>query len=198
MKDRKEKSNIVISIAFVLCLLLLGISATYAFFTRRVETTGERTEGSVISGVLDIDFNTNEYIYNENTQLINDSEKYDKADKTVFSIQRNSTATVDNIAYNLYLDIIELPNELKSKYVKWELYDTNNPDSTIKPIAEGNFDNIGDVKEIQLNQTRIDLPKNENHNYTLYMWLSYSDTELQNDFLQKELQVKVTVKAYTY
>lgn len=198
MKKKSDKSNLIISIAFVLFLLLLSVSATYAFFTRRVEATGEKTVGQVITGVLDIDFETNEYIYNKDTHLINDSERFEKADKTTFSIQRSSDSTVDNVSYDLYLDIIELPNELKSKYVKWELYDTDNPNNNLKPISEGNFDNIGDIKEIKLNSARIDLKKTDNHKYTLYMWLSYSDTELQNAFLQKELQVKVTAKAYTY
>ena len=178
--------------------MIIGISATYAFFTRRVEAPKEKTQSTVLSGVLDIDFNTNKYIHNTSTKLINDDEIFSKADKSEFSIKRSEEATVDNVAYNLYLEITKLDDELKNEHVKWALYNELNPNITSEPISSGNFENIGNIKKIQLNQSKIDLPKNDEHNYTLYIWLSYSDTELQNDFLQKELEVKVTTEAATY
>ena len=198
MEKNTDRKYIIISIIFVLFLLLVGISATYAFFTRRVESSGEKTKSEVLTGVLDIDFITNKYIHNTNTKLINDEDIFEKADKSMFTIQRSVESTVDNVFYNLYLDILILPEEFKSKYVKWALYDTDNPDNTFVPISKGTFENIGNIKKIQLNQTSIDLQKNDKHNYTLYMWLSYSDTENQNYLLEKELEVKISAEAVTY
>ncbi len=198
MKAKEEKKEIVISIIFVLALLLIGISATYAFFSRRIESSKEKTQSNVISGVLDIDFITNKYIHNTQTFLVKDDEIFEKADKSVFTIKRSSESTVDNIKYNLYLDIIVLSEELKSEYVKWALYDTSTPDNNSIAISNGNFKDIGDLTKIQLNQTQIYLPKEDSHDYTLFVWLSYSDTVLQNEFLQKELEVKVSAEAITY
>ena len=198
LEKNTDKKYISISIIFVLFLLLVGISATYAFFTRRVESSAEKTKSDVLTGVLDIDFITNKYIHNTNTQLINDEDIFEKADKSMFTIQRSVESTVDNIFYNLHLDILILPEEFKSKYVKWALYNTDNPDSTSVPMSKGTFENIGNIKKIQLNQTSIDLQKNDKHNYTLYMWLSYSDIENQNYLLEKELEVKISAEAVTY
>lgn len=197
-QENNEKKYIILSILFVLALLLIGISATYAFFTRRVEAPKEKTQSNVLTGVLDIDFQTNKYIHNTSTKLINDTEIFTKADKSEFVIKRSENTTVDNVAYNLYLDIIKLDNELKNEHVKWALYKELNPNADSTPISSGNFANIKDIKKIQLNQTKIDLPKNDEHNYTLYIWLSYSETELQNEFLQKELEVKISTEATTY
>lgn len=195
---KNSGSNLILSIALVLCLLLLGISATYAFFTRKIEGNGEKTNTKVISGVLSIDFKTNKYINSNNTHLIKDSEIFEKADKSEFSIKRNTNSTVDNVAYNLYLELINLPDEFKSKYVKWALYDSINPSNNHTPIANGNFENIGELKKIQLNQARIELSKTDIHNYTLFVWLSYSETELQNELLSKTLHIKVATEAFTY
>lgn len=198
MKNNNDKLNLSLSIIFVLGLLLLGISATYAFFTRKIEAPKEKTQSNVLSGVLDIDFLTSKYINNNQTELVIDEEIFQKADKSVFTIKRSDESTVDNVAYNLYLDIINLSEELKSEYVKWSLYNTATPDINSKEISSGNFKNIGDLKRIQINQTKIDLSKEDIHNYTLFIWLSYSDTKLQNELLQKKLEVKVSAEATTY
>lgn len=198
MKEKVNKTNIIISVIFVVALLLLAVSATYAFFTRKVESNGEKTNITSMTGVLDIDFATSEYINNNNTYLIKDADIFESADKSTFTIKRTEDTTVDNIAYNLYLDIIELPDEFKNQYVKWALYESDNPNISMNPLSSGNLEKIGDLKKLQLNQTRIDLKEEDVHDYTLYLWLSYSATENQNAFLQKGLKVKVTAEAFTY
>lgn len=198
MTKKRDLGNIILSIAFVLCLLLLGVSATYAYFNKGLKSNGENTSTNVTTGVLSVDFSTSKYINNINTQLIEDKNIFKEADKTAFTIKRNELSTVDTTEYNIYLDIIKLPDALKSKHVKWALYNDANPDENKNPLSTGNFENIGDLKKIQLNQTKINLPKNSTHEYTLYLWLSYSATDNQNEFLQQELHVKVETEAYTY
>lgn len=203
MDEKRKTSNLIFSIVFVCFLLLIGISATYAFFSRRVESNGEETKANVITGVLDIDFETSEYIQNSKTHLVNDEEIFTEADKTVFTVKRAETSTVDNVNYNLYLDILSISKNFKSEYLKWSLYDTESPTSESTPIASGDFKELGDSTRIQLTPKEVDLPKTDTHNYTLYIWLSYSDTELQNELLSNELttskiSAKVTTWAVTY
>lgn len=203
MSEKKNKSNLIFIIVFICFLLLIGISATYAFFARRVESNGEETKANVITGVLDVDFTTSEYIQNSKTYLVKDEEIFTEADKTVFNIKRAEASTVDNVSYNLYLDIIKISENFKSEYLKWALYDNESPNSESTPIASGDFKELGDSKRLQLTTNAINLPKEDIHNYTLYIWLSYSDTELQNELLSNELitseiSAKVTTWAVTY
>lgn len=203
MDEKRKTSNLIFSIVFVCFLLLIGISATYAFFSRRVESNGEETKANVITGVLDIDFETSEYIQNSKTNLVKDEEIFTEADKTIFTVKRAETSTVDHVNYNLYLDILSISENFKSEYLKWALYDTASPTSESTPIASGDFKKLGDSTRMKLTPKEVDLPKTDIHNYTLYIWLSYSDTELQNELLSNELttskiSAKVTTWAVTY
>lgn len=203
MDEKRKTSNLVFSIVFVCFLLLISISATYAFFSRRVESNGEESNANVITGVLDIDFETSEYIQNSKTYLVKDEEIFNEADKTVFTVKRAETSTVDNISYNLYLDILKISENFKSEYLKWALYDNESPTSESIPLANGDFKELGTSTRIQLTPKEVNLPKSDIHSYTLYIWLSYSDTELQNELLSNELttsriSAKVTTWAVTY
>lgn len=195
---KSDKRNIIISIVFVVCLLLIGISATYAFFSRKVIKNGEDSKTNVQTGVLNVDFLTNEYINNSKAELIEDSEIFTKADKSEFTVKESEESTADNVRYNLYLDIENISDEFKSEYVKWALYNESNPTSESVALSHGNFKDIGDLTKIKLNQTNIELLENETHSYTLYLWLSYSETDNQNELLQKRINVKVSVEAATY
>lgn len=203
MKTNKNSSSLLLIIIFVCLLLVVGISATYAFFSRNVQSNGEETKTNVVTGLLDVNFTTSEYIKNNKTHLVKDEEIFTEADKTVFSVKRSDAATVDNISYKLYLDILKISENFKSEYLKWSLYDIENPTANDIPINSGDFENIGDSTRLELTLNTIDLPKEDNHVYTLFVWLSYSETELQNELLSNELNTsefstKVTTWAVTY
>lgn len=197
MNEKKDNSNLLRSILVVCLVLLLGVSLTYAYFVRKVESNGSDTKTEVISGMIDVDFETTEYINNSDTWLINDSEVISKGDKNVFSVKRGANSTVDDVFYNIYMTNISITNNLKSSYFKWRLYNVENPTIDTAAVAEGNFSSIGNNTKIQLNQAKINLPDGINHKYVLYVWISNDNNIIQNEMLEGTFEAKILIEAAT-
>lgn len=203
-KDTKEnKKNIAIStdskllwwaVALVVLLIIIAISFTYAYFSRNVTQTGDDSSTNMQTGVLAVDFVTGEYIANTNAMLIYDDEAYQKADKSIFSVERSELNTVERVYYTLDLVDISITDNLKSKYLKWRLYETQEITETTEALSEGDFLDIVDNK-IALYSTKIPLAKNAKHNFTLLIWLSNDDETNQNDLLQGTISAKIQVTA---
>lgn len=191
-----SKKNILYSVIIVLCVLLIGIALSYAFFTKKINANGEKSNAKVITGNLDVLLTTSKYINNTMVDLIDDADIFTKADKTTFNVKKAETSTVDNLSYDIYLVDINMDEELKSEDLKWALYDKDEPTAADVPIANGNFFQL-DKAELQLNQSRIELSSTDVHNYTLYIWLSNNENNLQNDLLNKKFSAKVSVRAIT-
>ena len=198
MKKKTKKRNHLVLNAFLIFLWLFLIGGlSYAYFSISFEKNKENTKAKVIAGKLDVDFETSEYISNKNTWLINDEEIFTKSDKTVFTVTRSEQSTVKDIYYNVYIDELNITDNLKHADVKWRLYDVENPTSETIYVAEGNFDNIGNITNIQLNQARIYLPEEETHTYTLYMWFSNDKNENQLELLNGNLSCRIKLLAIT-
>lgn len=193
----KSKNNLVFNAILIFLWLFLVGGLSYAYFSVNFEKNKENTKANVIAGKLDVDFETSEYINNNNLWLVNDEEIFTKSDKTVFTVKRSEQATVEDIYYNIYIDELNISDNLKHSDVKWRLYNIANPTAETDVIAEGNFENIEDITNIQLNQARIYLPEEEIHTYTLYMWFSNDENENQLELLNGTLSCKIKLLAIT-
>ena len=196
-KETKKRNHLFLNAILIFLWLFLVGGLSYAYFSISFEKNKENTKATVIAGKLDVDFETSEYISNKNTWLINDEEIFTKSDKTVFTVKRSEQSTVEDIYYNIYIDELNITDNLKHADVKWRLYDVENPTSETKVVAEGNFENIGDITNIQLNQARIYLPEEDTHTYTLYMWFSNDKSENQLELLNGNLSCKIKLLAIT-
>lgn len=192
----KNNDNKVLlwSVLVVSLLIVLAISLTYAYFSRNVNQIGEDPDTTVVTGKLDVDFTTTEYITNTNAMLINDDDAYNEADKTVFSVTRSKDNTVKRVYYNLSLVNINISDNLKSPYLKWRLYDTDTITSDTEPLNEGDFDGLlGDT--INLYDIPIAMPEGVTHNFVLLVWLSNDKEVNQTGLLDGSFSAKVKVTA---
>ncbi|MBQ4583599.1 MAG: hypothetical protein IJA94_01740 [Bacilli bacterium] len=196
-KKNKKTNHLVLNALLIFLWLFLVGGLSYAYFSISFEKNKENTKAKAIAGKLDVDFETSEYISNKNTWLINDEEIFTKSDKTLFTVKRSEQSTVDDIYYNIYIDELNITDNLKHADVKWRLYNEENPTIETQVMAEGNFNEIGDITNIQLNRARIYLPKEETHTYTLYMWFSNDENENQLDLLNGTLSCKIKLLAIT-
>ena len=181
MKKENKKRKIGIIITSVALVILLGISFAYAYFSSINKSDNKTVQaGSLKITYSDDNLNT---INLSNIAPIHDEDIKTKASKLEFKITNNgsSKAYVD-----IYLNDIVLPDELVSLEFKWALY------SGEEKIYNGNFRNILDNKQLLMNN--IELNKEENKTYQLYIWISENDLN-QNNMMNKTFSAKILVKA---
>ena len=193
--DANQNENWVKNFILIFLWLLLVSGLSYAYFSIVFEKNKENTKAIVNAGKLDINFETSEYISNNNAWLVNDTDIFTSADKVIFTVSRNENSTVDKIFYNIYIDDLVISDNLKNADVKWRLYRELNPTESSSYIAEGNFELIGNETTIQLNQAKIFLPENEIHEYTLYMWFSNDNDENQLNLLNGAISCRIKILA---
>ena len=130
-----NKRYIVRTLVFVFSLIILGISLTYAYFTLQIE--GEPTDSLIGTAKLEIesDLEGAEAINNLDLNLINATEKADKADE--FYLKNVSTGGI-SAEYFVYLVDVSLTKNLYSKYFKWELVKKGTDNETV--INQGTFE----------------------------------------------------------
>lgn len=197
MNTNKNKYDIL-KIGVIILLIFVGtIGLTYGYFVKTVKTDGKRTKTKIVTGMLDVDFATSEYINNQNTKLVNDAAVLLDGEKSSFSVSRSTKSTVDSLYYDVYMSDIQISSSLKSPYFKWRLYDSETPSVETQPIATGTFKNIGNKTEIKMNQARIYLPEGETQHYSLYIWLSNDEENIQNELLNGTFSAKIRIEAIT-
>lgn len=194
-----ERKLIVFSFILVSLLILLGISLTYAYFSRYYSVEGEEPKTNVETGKLDVDFLTSEYINNKNAKLIDDGSAYTQAEKTHFSVTRSSLNTVEQVYYTLQLVDIKISNNLKSSYFKWRLYETTEIDADTEPLNYGDFKDINcdddSVCTLDLYDTKIPLASTVTDDFVLLVWLSNEESKNQTELLNGDFSAKVQVTA---
>ncbi len=178
--EENKKKKICIIITSVLLVMLPIISASYAHFLSR----GESSEKVVQVGTLRIVYsdNVNETVEIDDIVPIYDAEIKTKANKFVFNIDNTGTS----LAYvDIKLTDIVMDPELSNLEFKWALY------SGEEKISNGNFRNVIN-NEILLTKN-IELPQLDNKDYELYIWISENDLD-QSVLMNKSFKCKITVE----
>lgn len=173
----KKNTKIIILIILVTVILITGI--TFAFETNDINV-------SIESGNYGVIYNGETNLPSANLHPIIDSEllstdNSSKILKITFTVKGAETNPSNiPIIYDVSLTNLNLPVELKSKYLKWRLYKNN------FKISEGNFSAEFDAilgNRMVLTNIQQDLPsysKTED-SYVFYIWLSDS---CQNDNIE--------------
>lgn len=197
MENTEQKNSNVRFIGFLFLWFLLIGSLSYAYFSISFSKNKDDIKANVVSGKLAVDFETSQYIDNESLWPQNDSEVIGITDKTTFTVQRGDDSTVDNVYYVINLSDIEISDNYKSQYVKWALFDEEEPTSSSTPINQGNFSTLGNNTSLQLTMQRVTLPDNVTHTYSLYIWISNSVDQNQLELLNGYVRGRVEVIAVT-
>jgi len=183
--NSKPKYFLYILLITVMVVSVVGL--TFAFFAPGVTRPNGDKNANVVTGKLNIEFSTSEYISNSKMMLVKDSESASKSEKTVFSV-KHATGSNVKAKYDLYISSIAITNNFKSADFKWELIKDNTT------IASGNFASIGSATEIKLTSTAVDLNLADTHNYELRMWLSETDVD-QSSLYSGSFNGKVKIEA---
>jgi len=189
MKEN-TKRNLTKIIVLVVALIVLAVSATYAYFAAVISGTPSQTTLSAGNLKIETNLNSASAINNPQLQLINASDKSTKAETVSFYVKNTSSSTV-SAKYYIYLKDISLSSNLRSKYLKWELL------RGTTSVATGTFVNAtSSTTQIQLNTTALNIAKNTTDNLVFRLWLendaSTNQTSLMNGSFSGKLYLEAT------
>ena len=191
--DNSKKRITLAALIIVVSVIIIGMSLSYAYYVNTIQEVRPENQGvNITSGELTMNLTTSEYIAANSASLINDADVTRDADYTSFSVTLPSDADADSATYYLYLTELTITDNLKSKYVKWALY---NADGT-SMITSGDFQNANSGTNLTL-QDGISIAKGETNSYRLYIWLSNDPDVNQISLLNGSLSAKVGFRAVT-
>lgn len=191
--DNSKKRITLAALIIVVSVIIIGMSLSYAYYVNTIQEVRPENQGvNITSGELTMNLTTSEYIAANSASLINDADVTRDADYTSFSVTLPSDADADSATYSLYLTELTITDNLKSKYVKWALY---NADGT-SMITSGDFQNANSGTNLTL-QDGISIAKGETNSYRLYIWLSNDPDVNQISLLNGSLSAKVGFRAVT-
>lgn len=197
---KSMKAHVLGSLIIVMSIIIIGLSASYAFYINEIEEVNSDKQGvSVTSGELTMNFATTQTISAPSAGLIEDNNVLSSPDYTSFSVSLPSDAKVNGATYNLYLTDTQMTNNFKSAYLKWALYSDSNflveqGDFSGVTLTDEDGDGVYDASDITLLSSK-DITKGNTDTYKLYVWLSYDADTLQNDLLNGTLSTKVGFRA---
>lgn len=175
----KSIKYLIISI-FV--LLVITVSVSYSYFAPNFINNTKDTK--VSTGDLDLS------IDDESINAVEISPIYDN-DYELLGIHKNfgviSNSSL-NSCVNLYINVSEISNELKSEYFKYKLiYDDK--------VIDGNFVNAVN-NEKMLIDSNIFLESKSEKTFDLYIWVSYQDDVDQLNMLNGKIKSNIYVEGY--
>ncbi len=186
------KKHIVIYVTIVLLLVIGTFTITYSYFLALPKADDTITPSNVEIGKLVLDFVTNTYINADKLSLINDSDKDTEAPYTEFIVSHNEESNV-SASYDLYITELEISENFKSEYFKWELVRVSQ--GTEEIINSGNFLNATTGNDFKLNSNTITLSVDDIHQYKLRIWLSNDENKNQLELTNGSFKGKVKVTA---
>ena len=145
-----SKNYVIICAIFVVALLILGISLTYAFF--ETDISSNFTETKFTTGTFSMDTNlTDASVINaSNMTLLNTDEVESKSEKINFTAQAKNN---NNAKFNIYLKNIKISSNMIDSSFKWQLLADN------KVISSGDFSDITKNGKLSTSKTSTDLVK---------------------------------------
>lgn len=149
-ETRISKNYVIICAIFVVSLLILGISLTYAFF--ETDISSNFTETKFTTGTFSMDTNlTDASVINAtNMTLLNTDEVESKSEKINFTAQAKNNA---NAKFNIYLKNITISSNMIDSSFKWQLLADN------KVISSGDFSDITKNGKLSTSKTSTNLIK---------------------------------------
>lgn len=205
-KNQKVKSEFtkysIMVFIFVFCIVLLGVSLSYAFFSARFTGTSDISTESAANLNVTTTLATAPVINTAKLSLIEPEEYLTKGEKIEFTVTNEATSNV-KAKYTLKLVEFQLSRNLFSEYLKWALM-VESQDGTTKTY-NGNFadenypEGSDDVtvidatsKTLISEEEAITLNMNSTDTLTFYIWLENADFNqiyLTNGYLSGKLSM---------
>ena len=172
-------SKIFIIVLIILLLLLVVVTATYAWFTW--SSTDNTSVTMSIGEASDVVFKTGNDISTNNLSPVFN---YTDGEKTTFSIINRDT-TGASIKYKVLLNIISIPDELKSNTLKYKLL----KDSSL--VSDGNFRTVTNNSTITIYSDNLTTGTT---NFTFYLYIDGNE-ENNFDMMNQNIEGNITVEA---
>lgn len=134
--DLKNKKVMIVACVFVIAIVLLGISLTYAYFTVRYTGSGTVTPNAAAKMNVTSTLTSATAINASQMSLINADEVGTKAKTVNFSVTNANDSNV-NAKYTINLVDFSFSKNLSSKYFKWKL--VVNPGKGTERTITGDF-----------------------------------------------------------
>ena len=171
-KDIKKNTKLTLLVV-ILILIVIITTSTYAYYKTRIKSPGSKI--SIMGSNFSLNITDNSLVASDLTPIY-DKNKATQGVKKEFTISIGSTG-VTSACYDLYIDVTSLGENLRNKYFKYEL--TNGTDT-----YTGSFNGRTDGSQILIIRNQNINTTNTSNSYTLYLWLSYSETENQITLLK--------------
>ena len=186
MKNRR-----IIFLVIIINILLLFTGISYAYYKTRIKSLGSKI--SVMGSNFGLNITDNGLTLS-GVKPIYDKNKKTQAVKKEFTISIGSAGVI-SACYDLYIDVTSLGENLRNKYFKYEL--TNGTDT-----YTGSFEGKKDNSQILIIRNQNINTTNTSNSYTLYLWLSYIETEdqtsmLKGDEVSRTFKGRILAKAVT-
>ena len=187
-----NKKTIIIYISVALALVIVAFGLTYAYFSANVKNNDQAEETEILSGNLDIEFQTSQWINNTNMMLVNDENKDTEAEKAIFTVKNIGNVKSN---YELYLTDIEISDNFKnSRYFKWELVITDGATNQ-NTTYTGNFSGVNNGRLKLTPSAKTINVGNNIDNCVLKVWLSNDPENNQLDLFNGNFQGRVELVA---
>ena len=175
----KSIKYLIISIGV---LLVITISVSFAYFVPNFINNTKDTK--VSTGNLDL------VIDDESINEVEISPIYDN-DYELMGIHKNFTVISKsslNSCVNLYINVSEISDSLKSEYFKYKLkYDGR--------LVEGNFENANNNEKMLL-INNVFLESLSEKSFHLYTWVSYDENVDQTNMLKGQIKSNIYVEGF--
>ena len=175
--------SVTVSIMFG---VLLGISYGWYAYSNAESKINATTSEDIPTVV----FAQTEHIGSTQIMPIYDEDRYKYANKNSFTITFGENLSKYETGLEMFLNNIEIDEELKIANYKYELLQNK------QTISKGTFNNLGDSTTIELMPMTIMDPSSYpyTYSYELYIWLSEDGTE-QNHLMNKKFSAKIKINS---
>ncbi len=196
MLNIKRQKLFFFSLTGIVVVSLIMMTS-FAYQRVQVKYNSNSNNGITLkSGVLDVSFESSEYISSKNMPLLKD---YKNGEYSEFKID-NSNSTED-VSFYIELTELEFTENLIIDEFKYTLIELENNKENV--VATGDFSNLSyNDYRLDLNsKVYLDIEKNQSKTYRLYLWLQETENDqnyLENASFKGKIRVTSLFKSAAY
>lgn len=203
-KSKAVKSGIFIAV-FVLSIMILGISVSYAYFSANIVGGSDTDENQVGKFNVTTTLTSGGAINATSLAIIDGSEYLTKAESIGFTVTNTAESTV-RAKYAINLTDITISKNILSKYFKWAIV-VNSDTATaitgdfqdISLATEGTSDTTTvtiDSKVLVSEENALELDMGATDTLTFYLWLENDNSVNQLYLTNGNMTAKLSLDAF--
>ena len=203
-KNNAVKSGIFIAV-FVLSIMILGVSVSYAYFSANIVGSSDTDENQVGNFNVTTTLTSGGTIHATSLAIIDGSEYLTKAESIGFTVTNTAESTV-RAKYAIHLTDITISKNILSKYFKWAIVVNSDTSHAITGdfqdtslVAEGTSDTTTvtiDSKVLVSEEEALELDIGATDTLTFYLWLENDDSVDQLYLTNGNMTAKLSLDAF--